>query len=189
MTTLNARANQAYHAVGEKWNREHPDWEWMGFDHQRDAFEEGWETGYKAARAEVAKQISEEILMYNQEWPRDTCPHGDPACPCPDGDMCHYEGPDPMSAPAGTGGLREALAEQAGIWEGYTSDNPDVATGFELAAGKLRYLLAAHPAAPAVPQPASEATPELTSRPVDREALRESISVMYGHLGLKEEEE
>jgi hypothetical protein len=45
--------------------------------------------------------------------------------------------------------LREALEAQAKTWEGHTSDNPDVATGFELAAGKLRALLAAHPAEPA----------------------------------------
>lgn len=49
MTTLNARANSAYWDLIKDWNREHPDWEWMGFDHQRDAFETGWETGYKAA--------------------------------------------------------------------------------------------------------------------------------------------
>ncbi len=24
------------------------------------------------------------------------CPHGDPHCPCPDGDPCHYQGPNPM---------------------------------------------------------------------------------------------
>lgn len=29
------------------------------------------------------------------------CPYGDSTCPCPDGDMCHYEGPDPMSPPSG----------------------------------------------------------------------------------------
>jgi hypothetical protein len=23
------------------------------------------------------------------------CPHGDETCPCQDGDLCHYEGPDP----------------------------------------------------------------------------------------------
>lgn len=28
------------------------------------------------------------------------CKYGDPFCPCPDGDMCHYEGPNPMPAPA-----------------------------------------------------------------------------------------
>lgn len=43
-------------------------------------------------------------------------------------------------------GLREALEEQAAIWEGYTSDDPDTRAVFELAAGKLRELLAAEPA-------------------------------------------
>lgn len=27
------------------------------------------------------------------------CRYGDPICPCQDGDMCHYEGPDPMTPP------------------------------------------------------------------------------------------
>jgi hypothetical protein len=27
------------------------------------------------------------------------CFHGDPHCPCQDGLMCHYEGPDPMRCP------------------------------------------------------------------------------------------
>lgn len=27
------------------------------------------------------------------------CPHGDPTCPCPDGDACHYEGFDAMICP------------------------------------------------------------------------------------------
>lgn len=27
------------------------------------------------------------------------CKYGDPHCPCPDGDPCHYEGDDPMSVP------------------------------------------------------------------------------------------
>jgi len=27
------------------------------------------------------------------------CKYGDPYCPCQDGDMCHYEGPNPMPAP------------------------------------------------------------------------------------------
>lgn len=27
------------------------------------------------------------------------CKYGDPLCPCQDGDMCHYEGPNPMAAP------------------------------------------------------------------------------------------
>lgn len=25
------------------------------------------------------------------------CKYGDPHCPCQDGDLCHYEGPNPMS--------------------------------------------------------------------------------------------
>lgn len=28
-----------------------------------------------------------------------TCKYGDPLCPCQDGDMCHYEGPNPMRPP------------------------------------------------------------------------------------------
>lgn len=27
------------------------------------------------------------------------CKYGDPLCPCQDGDMCHYEGPDAMKPP------------------------------------------------------------------------------------------
>lgn len=27
------------------------------------------------------------------------CPHGDPTCPCPDGDACHYEGADAWICP------------------------------------------------------------------------------------------
>jgi len=27
------------------------------------------------------------------------CKYGDPLCPCQDGDMCHYEGPNPMTPP------------------------------------------------------------------------------------------
>lgn len=27
------------------------------------------------------------------------CPHGDPTCPCPDGDSCHYDYPDAMICP------------------------------------------------------------------------------------------
>ena len=30
---------------------------------------------------------------------RDSCPHGDPLCPCQDGDPCHYEGKDAMTCP------------------------------------------------------------------------------------------
>ena len=31
---------------------------------------------------------------------RARCAHGDPTCPCADGDACHYEGPDAWPAPA-----------------------------------------------------------------------------------------
>lgn len=48
MTTLNARANQAYHALVEESGED-----WPGFDHQRDAFEEGWATGYKTAEVDL----------------------------------------------------------------------------------------------------------------------------------------
>ena len=27
------------------------------------------------------------------------CKYGDPTCPCQDGDICHYEGENPMSVP------------------------------------------------------------------------------------------
>ena len=29
----------------------------------------------------------------------DVCEHGDKYCPCPDGLICHYEGPDPWPCP------------------------------------------------------------------------------------------
>ena len=38
------------------------------------------------------------VLVAKEE--RKTCPYGDPTCPCPDGLLCHYEGPDPMTPPA-----------------------------------------------------------------------------------------
>ena len=62
MTTLNARANQAWHAEdrGEFSVAELA------------AFEEGWETGYKTAAREISRQIEEEIRMYNQEWSANT---------------------------------------------------------------------------------------------------------------------
>lgn len=52
MTTLNARANQAWREVagGEPYSN-------AGFGNERAAFEEGWETGYKAARQEIAEAL------------------------------------------------------------------------------------------------------------------------------------
>ena len=32
---------------------------------------------------------------------RPVCPYGDPLCPCPDGLLCHYEGPDAYPPPEG----------------------------------------------------------------------------------------
>jgi hypothetical protein len=59
MTTLNARANQAWAAVAF----EVTDIE-AGFDHQRAAFEEGWETGFTAARTEVSEQIAVTVAEF-----------------------------------------------------------------------------------------------------------------------------
>jgi len=40
---------------------------------------------------------------FGDEWDRifggKKCKYGDPTCPCQDGDMCHYEGPNPMKPP------------------------------------------------------------------------------------------
>lgn len=63
MTTLNARANQAYHALVEEAGED-----WMGFDHQRDAFEEGWETGYKAAAEDIAKALEDPWRQARPEY-------------------------------------------------------------------------------------------------------------------------
>lgn len=54
MTTLNARANQAWReaAGGEPFSN-------AGFGNERAAFEEGWETGYKAAAIEVLRQAAD----------------------------------------------------------------------------------------------------------------------------------
>lgn len=49
MSTLNARANQAW--IDEV--ADEPTDDNAGFSHQRAAFEEGWETGYKTAAAEA----------------------------------------------------------------------------------------------------------------------------------------
>ena len=34
------------------------------------------------------------------DTPKKTCKYGDPICPCQDGDMCHYEGPDAWEPPS-----------------------------------------------------------------------------------------
>ena len=53
MTTLNATANQAWHDLGN-------DADYLDstpFNHQQHAFEEGWETGYKAATVDMLQHI------------------------------------------------------------------------------------------------------------------------------------
>lgn len=32
-------------------------------------------------------------------WKGPACKYGDPLCPCPDGDLCHYEGDGAWPAP------------------------------------------------------------------------------------------
>lgn len=34
------------------------------------------------------------------------CPYGDPFCPCQDGDLCHYEGKDPLKTVSGSQRIR-----------------------------------------------------------------------------------
>lgn len=55
MTTLNARANQAWTQITGD-----PDEVNYAFDHQRHSFEEGWETGYKAAEVDINAALEAE---------------------------------------------------------------------------------------------------------------------------------
>lgn len=55
MTTLNARANQAWRAASDQ---EHLDDDDQFFGQQQ-AFEGGWETGYKTAAVEVLRQAAD----------------------------------------------------------------------------------------------------------------------------------
>jgi hypothetical protein len=57
VTTLNARANQAWNEIEPVKN----DWDPMPFYGQQEAFEEGWETGYKAAAEERAVALRERV--------------------------------------------------------------------------------------------------------------------------------
>jgi hypothetical protein len=49
MTTLNAKAGNAYDAMIAHYESEHPGEVWHGFDNDRGAFEAGWEDGYHKA--------------------------------------------------------------------------------------------------------------------------------------------
>jgi hypothetical protein len=69
MTTLNARANQAYHDLIAKYESENTDHQWPGFDDDPHAFEEGWEIGYKAACAEQDNRLDKvEAGAYDAGW-------------------------------------------------------------------------------------------------------------------------
>ena len=54
---------------------------------------------YKNGQTRTTVLVMDEISHIQTPEPRTTCPFGDPTCPCPDGLMCHYEGPDAWEAP------------------------------------------------------------------------------------------
>jgi hypothetical protein len=84
MTTLNARANQAYHDLISKYESDNTDHQWPGFDDDPHAFEEGWETGYKARDEEIRKAFdrityaSDDGTEFQHAHPED---EGEPECP------------------------------------------------------------------------------------------------------------
>lgn len=61
MTTLNARAQEAWRLVEAKSE--------FGFEADEEAFVEGWETGYKTARAELAEEIAALLEAQNDDDP------------------------------------------------------------------------------------------------------------------------
>lgn len=62
MSTLNARADQAWLEYASQ-NGLHP------HSAERQVFEEGWETGYKTARAELAEEIAVLLEAQNDDDP------------------------------------------------------------------------------------------------------------------------
>ena len=57
--TLNTRANSLAARANQAWiEARDPDTGFSPFAHQRHAFEEGWETGYKARDEEVARDVA-----------------------------------------------------------------------------------------------------------------------------------
>jgi hypothetical protein len=58
VSTLNARANQAW-----AWAAEDPAECNYAFDHQRAAFEEGWEIGYKTKQSELSREALEDAVQ------------------------------------------------------------------------------------------------------------------------------
>lgn len=76
MTTVNAKANTAYHDLITEYEREHPDGVWAGFSHQRDAFEEGWELGYEAAPKAAGgplREFADWVLRLDDPGNEDRC--------------------------------------------------------------------------------------------------------------------
>ena len=45
----------------------------------------------------IMRQLIDRVTELEEINARLVCPHGDRQCPCPDGLLCHYEGPDPMA--------------------------------------------------------------------------------------------
>lgn len=59
MTTLNAMANNAYHALVAETERENPGDVWAGFENERDAFEAGYEAALQAQPAASRERMIE----------------------------------------------------------------------------------------------------------------------------------
>lgn len=47
MSTINAKANNAYNELAAEYEREHPDEVWTGFNSEKDAFEAGFEAALR----------------------------------------------------------------------------------------------------------------------------------------------
>jgi hypothetical protein len=69
VTTLNAKANAAYHELIAETLRENPGDVWVGFEHEREAFETGWEAGHEAAQPvvdqEAVAKAAVAAILYN----------------------------------------------------------------------------------------------------------------------------
>jgi hypothetical protein len=57
------------------------------------------------------------------------CKYGDPTCPCPDGDLCHYEGSKPWSVPPEyvRNAINDKNAELVALKAGYAECIEDMA--------------------------------------------------------------
>lgn len=68
MTTLNAKANAAYHAMVEQVERDNPGDVWAGFEHEREAYEQGWEDGHEAASKVDRKALDGALADHEKVW-------------------------------------------------------------------------------------------------------------------------